>query len=55
MIAPIRLNRAATKTGMLSRRRKREYEMQKLGFGQDVGQIIQMAYVVEDIHASINW
>jgi hypothetical protein len=29
--------------------------MQTLGFGQEVGQIIQMAYVVEDISASINW
>jgi hypothetical protein len=28
---------------------------QMLGFGQSLGQIIQMAYVVEDIHASINW
>lgn len=26
-----------------------------LGFGQKVGQVIQMAYVVEDIHAAINW
>lgn len=26
-----------------------------LGFGQQVGQIIQMAYVVEDIRASIRW
>jgi Glyoxalase/Bleomycin resistance protein/Dioxygenase superfamily len=29
--------------------------MTTLGFGQKVGQIIQMAYVVEDIRASINW
>lgn len=29
--------------------------MTMLGFGQKVGQIIQMAYVVEDIHASIDW
>jgi Glyoxalase/Bleomycin resistance protein/Dioxygenase superfamily len=26
-----------------------------LGFGQRVGQVIQMAYVVEDIRASIDW
>lgn len=26
-----------------------------LGFGQKVGQVIQMAYVVEDIHAAIDW
>ena len=29
--------------------------MIKLGFGPTVGQIIQTAYVVEDIHASIDW
>jgi len=29
--------------------------MTMLGFGQKVGQIIQMAYVVEDIEASIDW
>ncbi len=29
--------------------------MTKLGFGQSLGQIIQMAYVVEDIQASIDW
>jgi Glyoxalase/Bleomycin resistance protein/Dioxygenase superfamily len=29
--------------------------MTRLGFGQSVGQIIQMAYVVEDIRASIDW
>ncbi len=29
--------------------------MTMLGFGQKVGQIIQMAYVVEDIRASIDW
>jgi Glyoxalase/Bleomycin resistance protein/Dioxygenase superfamily len=29
--------------------------MTTLGFGQKIGQIIQMAYVVEDIHASIDW
>jgi hypothetical protein len=29
--------------------------MKTLGFGQQVGQIMQMAYVVEDIEASINW
>jgi Glyoxalase/Bleomycin resistance protein/Dioxygenase superfamily len=29
--------------------------MQRLGFGQNVGQVIQMAYVVEDIRASIDW
>jgi Glyoxalase/Bleomycin resistance protein/Dioxygenase superfamily len=29
--------------------------MTLLGFGQKVGQIIQMAYVVEDIRASIDW
>jgi len=29
--------------------------MTMLGFGQKVGQIVQMAYVVEDIHASIDW
>lgn len=27
----------------------------ELGFGQATGHIIQMAYVVEDIHASIDW
>jgi hypothetical protein len=26
-----------------------------LGFGQSIGQIIQTAYIVEDIHASIDW
>jgi len=29
--------------------------MKTLGFGQKVGQIVQMAYVVEDIRASIDW
>ena len=29
--------------------------MTMLGFGQKVGQIIQMAYVVEDIRAAIDW
>lgn len=29
--------------------------MTKMGFGQDVGRIIQTAYVVKDIRASINW
>jgi Glyoxalase/Bleomycin resistance protein/Dioxygenase superfamily len=29
--------------------------MTMLGFGQTVGRIIQMAYVVEDIRAAINW
>ncbi|MFM2100578.1 MAG: hypothetical protein RLZZ366_2117 [Pseudomonadota bacterium] len=29
--------------------------MTMLGFGQAVGQIVQMAYVVEDIRASIDW
>jgi hypothetical protein len=29
--------------------------MKTLGFGQRVGQIVQTAYVVEDIHASIKW
>jgi hypothetical protein len=29
--------------------------MTMLGFGQRVGQVIQMAYVVEDIRASIDW
>ncbi len=29
--------------------------MTTLGFGQDIGQIIQMAYVVENIEDSINW
>jgi catechol 2,3-dioxygenase-like lactoylglutathione lyase family enzyme len=29
--------------------------MTMLGFGQKVGQIIQMAYVVEDIEAAIDW
>ena len=29
--------------------------MKTLGFGQKIGQIIQMAYVVEDIHAAIDW
>lgn len=27
----------------------------KLGFGQSTGQIVQMAYVVEDIRAAMNW
>jgi len=26
-----------------------------LGFGQDVGQVVQTAYVVKDIQASMNW
>ena len=29
--------------------------MTTFGFGQSMGQIIQMAYVVEDIHAAIDW
>lgn len=29
--------------------------MTKMGFGQDVGRIIQTAYVVKDIRASIDW
>src|SRR5262245_32549968 len=29
-------------------------EMKELGFGQRVGQIVQMAYVVEDIRAAMN-
>jgi hypothetical protein len=29
--------------------------MTMLGFGQAVGQIVQMAYVVEDIRTSIDW
>jgi Glyoxalase/Bleomycin resistance protein/Dioxygenase superfamily len=29
--------------------------MMTLGFGQKIGQVIQMAYVVEDIRASIDW
>jgi Glyoxalase/Bleomycin resistance protein/Dioxygenase superfamily len=29
--------------------------MTTLGFGQKLGQIVQMAYVVEDIRASIDW
>jgi len=29
--------------------------MKTLGFGQSVGQIMQMAYVVEDLHAAIDW
>ncbi len=29
--------------------------MTSLGFGQKIGQIIQMAYVVEDIHTAIDW
>lgn len=29
--------------------------MKRFGFGQDVGRIIQTAYVVKDIHASIDW
>jgi Glyoxalase/Bleomycin resistance protein/Dioxygenase superfamily len=29
--------------------------MTMLGFGQSVGQVIQMAYVVEDIRTSIDW
>jgi hypothetical protein len=29
-------------------------EMKELGFGQSVGQIVQMAYVVEDIRAAMD-
>lgn len=29
--------------------------MTVLGFGQQIGQVIQMAYVVEDMRASIDW
>jgi Glyoxalase/Bleomycin resistance protein/Dioxygenase superfamily len=29
--------------------------MTSFGFGQKIGQVIQMAYVVEDIRASIDW
>jgi hypothetical protein len=29
--------------------------MTMLGFGQKVGQVIQTAYVVEDIHDTIDW
>jgi hypothetical protein len=29
--------------------------MTMFGFGQRVGQVMQMAYVVEDIRASIDW
>ena len=29
--------------------------MTKLGFGQDIGRIIQTAYVVKDIHTAIDW
>lgn len=29
--------------------------MATLGFGQNTGQIVQMAYVVEDIRAAMNW
>jgi hypothetical protein len=29
--------------------------MKMLGFGQAIGQIMQMAYVVEDIEAAIEW
>jgi catechol 2,3-dioxygenase-like lactoylglutathione lyase family enzyme len=29
--------------------------MKTFGFGQDVGKIIQTAYVVEDMHAAIDW
>lgn len=29
--------------------------MTKFGFGQDIGRIIQTAYVVKDIHAAIDW
>ena len=29
--------------------------MTMLGFGQSIGQIIQTAYIVEDIRASIDW
>ena len=29
--------------------------MTKVGFGQDVGRIIQTAYVVKDIRAAIHW
>ena len=26
-----------------------------LGFGQKVGQVVQMAYTVKDIHAAVAW
>jgi hypothetical protein len=29
--------------------------MKTLGFGQKTGQIVQMAYVVKDIRASMDW
>ena len=29
--------------------------MAEFGFGQKTGQIMQMAYVVEDIRAAMNW
>ncbi len=29
--------------------------MKTLGFGQKVGQIVQTAYVVQDVHAAIEW
>ena len=29
--------------------------MTTLGFGQNIGQIMQMAYVVKDIHAAMDW
>ncbi len=29
--------------------------MKQLGFGQSVGQVMQMAYVVEDLQAAIDW
>jgi hypothetical protein len=29
--------------------------MRQLGFGQRTGQVIQMAYVVEDVHKAIDW
>jgi hypothetical protein len=34
---------------------ERRFGMTSLGFGQQIGQIIQMAYVVEDMEASIDW
>jgi hypothetical protein len=29
--------------------------MAKLGFGQDVGQVVQIAYTVQDIHKAMDW
>ena len=34
---------------------KGEHTVKTLGFGQSTGQIVQMAYVVKDIRASMDW